>query len=209
MELEQNIIQLLDFFGTSVAGISGVLMARKKHMDIFGAFVLACVTAVGGGTMRDLMLGLTPVFWINDPRYFWIVIITTIISVTLIRFQPKPPKWLFPVADAIGMATFLFVGANKALINEYSYLIAIFMGILTASGGGVIRDILANEIPLVLRTEIYATACMVGGILWALSLCFFQNHILATCICIFSALIIRLVAIKYNLSLPRLKSNEN
>ncbi|WP_026971741.1 trimeric intracellular cation channel family protein [Aliagarivorans marinus] len=197
-------IVILDIFGTAVFAISGVLVASKRRMDLFGALVLATVTAIGGGTIRDMALGLTPVFWVDQGIYLWVIVITSLASIALLNNFPTPPKWMLPVADAIGMAVFVAIGANKTLLVDSSMIVAVMMGVVTACGGGMIRDVLANQVPLVLQREIYATACIAGGIVWAIAVQLGFNLTLVTGLCVFTALIIRLVAIRYHLSLPRL-----
>nr|WP_245579590.1 trimeric intracellular cation channel family protein [Aliagarivorans taiwanensis] len=195
---------ILDIFGTAVFAISGVLVASKRRMDLFGALVLATVTAIGGGTIRDMALGLTPVFWVDQGIYLWVIVITSLASIALLNNFPTPPKWMLPVADAIGMAVFVAIGANKTLLVDSSMIVAVMMGVVTACGGGMIRDVLANQVPLVLQREIYATACIAGGIVWAIAVQLGFNLTLVTGLCVFTALVIRLVAIRYHLSLPRL-----
>ncbi|WP_026960377.1 TRIC cation channel family protein [Aliagarivorans taiwanensis] len=197
-------IVILDIFGTAVFAISGVLVASKRRMDLFGALVLATVTAIGGGTIRDMALGLTPVFWVDQGIYLWVIVITSLASIALLNNFPTPPKWMLPVADAIGMAVFVAIGANKTLLVDSSMIVAVMMGVVTACGGGMIRDVLANQVPLVLQREIYATACIAGGIVWAIAVQLGFNLTLVTGLCVFTALVIRLVAIRYHLSLPRL-----
>ncbi len=159
------LIYVLDMFGTAVFAASGVLLAGRLRMDPFGIVVLASVTAIGGGTIRDMALGATPVFWITDTAYLWVIFITCLIAMLAIR-KPKQMPWYFlPVADAIGLAVFVAIGVEKALRFGASPMVAVIMGVMTGcGGGGVIRDILAREIPMILRTEVYATACILGGV---------------------------------------------
>ncbi|MFM2482436.1 trimeric intracellular cation channel family protein [Celerinatantimonas sp. YJH-8] len=196
------LITLLDYFGTAVFAASGVLVARRRRMDLFGALVLAACTAIGGGTVRDMALGNTPVFWIHQVGYLWVILIASLLTmVGLIRFS-HPRWWLLPVADAIGMATFMAIGAIKAQQLSAPLLVCIMMGVLTACGGGMLRDVLANRVPLVLRQEIYATACIIGGLCWALAVIMATPVWVSTLFCILPALLIRLIAIRYHLSLP-------
>ncbi|MDO6764239.1 trimeric intracellular cation channel family protein [Agarivorans sp. 1_MG-2023] len=202
-----TILFSLDLFGTAVFAISGVLVASRRKMDLFGALVLACVTAIGGGTIRDMALGASPVFWVENGLYLWVILIASLSSVLLLNNFPTPPRWLLPVADAIGMAVFMAIGAEKALQYGAPMIVAVTMGVITACGGGMIRDVLANQVPLVLQREVYATACIVGGLVWVAALFLEFSATLATSACIFTALIIRLVAIRYHLSLPKLAKN--
>lgn len=189
-------------FGTAVFAVSGVLLAGRLKMDPFGVFVLAAVTAIGGGTIRDVILGATPVFWILDTTYMWIILITSFLAMVLIRHPKRLPWYVLPVCDAIGLGVFVAIGVEKALLYQDSYLIAIFMGVLTGCGGGIIRDILAREIPMVLRREVYATACIAGGTVHVIFLQLAASHSQALIAGAITTLAIRLTAIKWHLSLP-------
>lgn len=192
----------IDLFGTAIFAISGVLLAGKLRMDPFGVIVLASVTAVGGGTIRDLTLGATPVFWITNTTYLWVILITCLLTLIFIRRPKRLPWWILPVCDAIGLAAFVGIGVDKALQYQQSYLIAIIMGVLTGCGGGIIRDILAREIPMVLRSEVYATACIIGGAFQTIALMLNYSSTTALLAGVMSTLIIRLGAIRWHLSLP-------
>lgn len=196
------LIYVLDMFGTAVFAASGVLMAGRLRMDPFGIVVLASVTAIGGGTIRDMALGATPVFWITDTSYLWVIFITCLVAMLAIR-KPKQMPWYFlPVADAIGLAVFVAIGVEKALRFGASPMVAVIMGVMTGCGGGVIRDILAREIPMVLRTEVYATACILGGIVHTTALMMHVDASVATLAGVITTLTIRLAAIRWHLSLP-------
>lgn len=158
------LVYWLDILGTAVFAISGVLLAGKLRMDPFGVLVLGVVTAVGGGTIRDMALANGPVFWVKDPTDLVVAMVTCLVTILLVRQPRRTPKWILPVLDAIGLAVFVGIGVNKAFAAGASPLIAICMGVITGVGGGIIRDVLAREIPMILRTEIYATACIIGGI---------------------------------------------
>lgn len=197
-----SLLYFIDLFGTAIFAISGVLLAGKLRMDPFGVIVLAAVTAIGGGTIRDMMLGATPVFWIHDTSYLWVIILTSLATMMIVR-KPKRIAWyLLPVCDAIGLAAFVCIGVEKALTYQNSYMIAVVMGVLTGCGGGIIRDILAREIPMVLRSEVYATACLAGGVMHTSLLQMGLNHTSAMLGGIFVTLAIRLGAIRWHLSLP-------
>jgi len=196
------LIYILDMFGTAVFAASGVLLAGRLRMDPFGIVVLASVTAIGGGTIRDMTLGATPVFWITDTNYLWVIFITCLITMLAIR-KPKQMPWYFlPVADAIGLAVFVAIGVEKALRFGASPMVAVIMGVMTGCGGGVIRDILAREIPMILRTEVYATACILGGIIHTTALMLQVDSAVATLAGVVTTLTIRLAAIRWHLSLP-------
>ncbi|MCQ1058928.1 TRIC cation channel family protein [Photobacterium sp. DNB23_23_1] len=196
------LIYVLDMFGTAVFAASGVLLAGRLRMDPFGVVVLASVTAIGGGTIRDMALGATPVFWITDTNYLWVIFITCLISMLAIRRPRQMPWWILPVSDAIGLAVFVAIGVEKALRFGATPMVAVIMGVMTGCGGGVIRDVLAREIPMVLRTEVYATACILGGIIHTVSLSANVDSAVATLAGIITTLTIRLAAIRWHLSLP-------
>ncbi|GAM77025.1 putative inner membrane protein [Vibrio ishigakensis] len=197
-----SLLYFIDLFGTAIFAISGVLLAGRLRMDPFGVLVLASVTAIGGGTIRDMMIGATPVFWIGDTSYIWVIILTSLATMLIVRRPKRIPWYVLPVCDAIGLAAFVGIGVEKALTYQESYLIAVMMGVLTGCGGGIIRDILAREIPMVLRSEVYATACIAGGVVHTslLSLGLSTNNAMLGGI--FVTLAIRLAAIRWHLSLP-------
>lgn len=192
----------IDLFGTAIFAISGVILAGRLRMDPFGVIVLASVTAVGGGTIRDIALGATPVFWITDTTYLWIILTTCALAMVFVRRPKRLPWWILPVCDAIGLSVFVGQGVEKALLFQDSYLIAIMMGVLTGCGGGIIRDMLAREVPMVLRSEVYATACIIGGVFHTSALALGYHQHTAILAGALSTLIIRLGAIRWHLSLP-------
>jgi uncharacterized membrane protein YeiH len=151
----------LDLMGTVVFAITGLLAASRHQLDLFGALVLAMVTAVGGGTLRDLILGV-PVFWLSHTEYLYLIIVTTVLVAIYRRTHVIPTKVLL-LLDAIGLAVFTIIGAQKALSLGYADIIAVMMGVMTGVVGGMIRDILVGEVPLILRQEIYATASFLGA----------------------------------------------
>lgn len=151
----------LDLMGTVVFAITGLLAASRHQLDLFGALVLAMVTAVGGGTLRDLILGV-PVFWLSHTEYLYLIIVTTVLVAIYRRTHVIPTKVLL-LLDAIGLAVFTIIGAQKAMSLGYADIIAVMMGVMTGVVGGMIRDILVGEVPLILRQEIYATASFLGA----------------------------------------------
>ncbi len=171
-------------------------------MDPFGVTVLASVTAIGGGTIRDMALGTTPVFWIVDTTYIWVIIATCIVTMMLVRRPNRLPWWVLPVCDAVGLAFFVGAGVEKALLIQDSAVVAVIMGVVTGCGGGIIRDVLAREIPMILRREVYATACIAGGIFQSTATKLGYDTSTALACGILSTLIIRIGAIRWNLSLP-------
>ena len=195
-------------FGTAIFAISGVLLAGRLKMDPFGVTVLASVTAIGGGTIRDMALGATPVFWITDTNYLLVIFVTCILTMLIIRKPKRLPWYILPVSDAIGLAVFVGIGVEKALKYNADPMVAVIMGVITGCGGGIIRDVLAREVPMVLRSEVYATACILGGIVHTSSLAFDIEGSTSMLLGVATTLIIRLAAIRWHLSLPTFALNK-
>lgn len=195
-------LYFVDLLGTAIFAISGVSLAFRLKMDAVGVVVLASVTAIGGGTIRDLILDV-PVFWLNNNTYIWVVISTCILMIIFTKRPTRLPWYILPVSDAIGLAFFAIMGTEKALRLGFTPTVAVIMGTLTGCGGGVLRDVLARQIPLIFRKEIYATACIVGSTFYCILSAFKQPRILDVVIGISIILCIRLASIKWHLSLPR------
>ncbi len=157
----------IDIIGTFVFAISGALAGTEKKFDLFGASVIALVTALGGGTIRDVLIGSHPVGWMNDLNYLLAVAIAIGVSVLFKRYVVRLRKTLF-LFDTIGIGVFTILGLQKTLALGLSPIIAILMGMVSAVFGGVVRDVLSNEDPLIFRREIYATACLAGGLVYVL-----------------------------------------
>lgn len=153
----------LDSIGTFVFAISGALAAMNKRLDPFGIFIIAFVTALGGGTLRDVLIGHTPVGWMENLDYVYIVIVGTLFAIFFRRKIDYLRKSLF-LFDTIGLGVFTIIGIEKGIATDLHPIISVAIGTMSASFGGVIRDILCNEIPVIFRKEVYATACIVGGV---------------------------------------------
>ncbi|WP_243975963.1 TRIC cation channel family protein [Vibrio natriegens] len=205
--MDSMLLYMIDLFGTAIFAISGVLLAGRLKMDPFGVIVLGSVTAIGGGTIRDMALGATPVFWVTDPTYLWVIFITCLLTMLIVRRPKRLPWWVLPVCDAIGLSVFVGIGVEKALAYNASGMVAVIMGVITGCGGGIIRDVLAREVPMVLRSEVYATACIIGGIFHTTAIAMGYDHSTALIACVSSTLIIRLGAIRWHLSLPTFAIN--
>ncbi|MCS0352613.1 TRIC cation channel family protein [Vibrio ordalii] len=206
--MDSMLLYFIDLFGTAIFAISGVLLAGRLKMDPFGVVVLASVTAIGGGTIRDMALGATPVFWIKDTTYLWVIFITCLLTMLLVRRPKRVAWWILPVCDAIGLAVFVGIGVEKAMNYQDSAMVAVIMGVITGCGGGIIRDVLAREIPMVLRSEVYATACIIGGLFHTTTLAMGYDSSSAFLAGVASTLIIRLGAIRWHLSLPTFALNK-
>jgi uncharacterized membrane protein YeiH len=196
-----DLLYWLDIFGIIVFALSGALMAGRYKLDPFGVIVLASVTAVGGGTIRDVILQ-TPVFWVEKPYYLYIILITSLLTIILIRQPKRIPKRFLLVADALGLALFAVLGTQKSLVLGSPIPVAIIMGIITGVAGGIIRDMLCNVIPMILQKEIYALAAMVGGGLFVILHVIGWSENEALIVAISGTLILRLAAIYWRISLP-------
>jgi uncharacterized membrane protein YeiH len=199
-----NLIYLFDIFGVAVFAVTGAILATRKKFDIFGVIVIGFVTALGGGSLRDLLLGTQPVFWLKDINYFYAVISSALLTFVLYNRIIKINNVL-RIFDALGLGVFTIIGIQKTLQLNISPVFAIMMGVVTAVAGGIIRDILCQEIPLVLRKEVYATACILGGVFYFLLRYLGLGSDLLVILSIMLIIIIRLVAIYYNLALPKRK----
>lgn len=160
------IIELLDLAGVAVFAISGALAAGRKSLDWVGVVVLATVTAIGGGTLRDLLLGRQPVFWIEQPIYLYVILAAALLTVAYTRRFPPPERGL-AIADAFGLAFFAISGAQIAEDRGHAYAVVVMMGTLTGAAGGLMRDVLCAQIPMILRVgQLYASAAIIGVIVY-------------------------------------------
>lgn len=191
-----ELFSLLDYTGTMAFAMSGALTAMNKKLDPFGVFIIAFVTSVGGGTLRDILIGRTPVGWMLDLNYVYFIITGYFLAVLFRKRLDHLRVSLF-LFDTIGLGVFTLIGLEKGISVGLSPVICIALGTITASFGGVIRDILCNEIPVIFRREIYATLCIIGGILFfTLRNANFDKDIvyLATSVLI---IVLRLMAVRY------------
>jgi len=196
----QDWIYFIDLLGTFVFAISGVLTAIDKKFDVVGSIIIGIVTAVGGGTLRDILIGETPVGWMKDHNYLYVILIAVIVSYTYKKYIIKLRKGMF-FFDTLGIGLFTILGLQKTLGVGLSIPIALMMGVVTASFGGVIRDVLTNVIPLIFRREIYATACLIGGIVFISLEQITQYEFFNMLISMLTVMIIRYAAVKKNWSL--------
>jgi uncharacterized membrane protein YeiH len=199
--------QIIDILGTIAFAISGVLVALNKKMDPFGVLIIAFVTAVGGGTLRDVMIGIEPVSWMKNMTYVYVIIGTTIFAI-LLRNKINYLRTSLFLFDTIGIGLYTVVGIETGLNAGLHPIICIALGTMTACFGGVIRDILCNEIPVIFRKEVYATACIIGGLTYFLLRKFMADTNLIFVIAIIVVIVIRLVAVKFKISLPSLYKKE-
>jgi uncharacterized membrane protein YeiH len=199
----------LEHFGVSVSAISGVLAARGKKVDLFGVLVLALVTSFGGGTVRDVLVGDLPVVWIREPAF--LLNATSVALVTFfVRRLRELPRSILLVADAFALALFTIVGVRKGVVLEFAAPVAVLLGVVTGVAGGILRDVLTGEVPLVFQPQIYlyATAALIGATVFVVWNYWQPQQPLATVVCTALILALRLVGIRLKLSLPVLESEE-
>ncbi|MBI3878683.1 MAG: trimeric intracellular cation channel family protein [Verrucomicrobia bacterium] len=199
----------LEYLAVAVCAISGALAAAGKRLDLFGVIVLAVVTAVGGGTIRDLCLGAKPVFWIENPSLIVVATLTALATFVVARFWTMPQRALL-VADAFGLALFTIAGTEKSLLLQTSGVIAVMLGVITGVAGGVLRDVLRREVPLVFQPEIYlyATAAFCGATAFVTLDKFFPDSPANRLIAMALILSLRLAAMWWKLRLPVFKSRD-
>ncbi len=195
-----------EHFAVSVSAISGALAARGKKVDLFGVIVLALVTAFGGGTVRDLMLGDFPVVWVRDTAYLWNALAMALATFFLVRYL-EPPYTALLVADAFALALFTIIGVRRALSFHVASSAAVAMGVITGVAGGMIRDLLTGEIPLVFRPAIYlyATAAVCGAVVFLLLISWGLDAQTGMVLAVSLTLLLRLAAIRWKLRLPMFK----
>jgi uncharacterized membrane protein YeiH len=206
--LNWTTLHLLDLIGVAVFAVSGALAAGRKALDLFGVLVIASLTAVGGGTVRDLLLDRHPIFWIADPSY--LIVIAAAALLTLIYVQLRaPPGNALSIADALGLALFSLSGAQIAEAAGVSPIIAVLMGTITGVAGGVLRDVLCAEIPLILRRDIYATAAIAGISIYLIAQTLGVPRLWAFAIGVSVVVALRVSAIAWGLRLPTFKLPES
>ena len=200
-------LQILTLLATVTLAVSGVLQAARSEMDFFGALVLACVCALGGGSLRDLLIGATPVFWTVDLSYIATILPTTIITIIVVNYIPTGKgirRNILDVADAIGLALFAILGAEKTLQLGFSEPVAVVMGVITGVAGGMIRDVLSQSVPVVMRGEVYASAAIIGTVIYTILRSFIEE-VPAILISMAIIVLIRLVTLHWNLNLPKIR----
>jgi uncharacterized membrane protein YeiH len=196
------LLRVLDLTGVFVFAVSGALAAGRKRLDLFGVCVIAVVTAIGGGTLRDLLLGRLPVFWVSDPLQLPVILAATAATLLYTRAYQPPVKFLL-VADALGLALFAVSGAQIAESVTHQAVVVVLMGALSCTAGGVVRDVLCNEIPLILQGgNLYATAALGGAAVYVLAHALGGSPSLATGAGMATVLALRLAAIFFGIRLP-------
>ena len=202
-----NFINFVDYAGTFAFAISGIRLASAKRFDWFGAYVVGLVTAIGGGTTRDILLDVTP-FWMQQPSY---LIITGIALLCVIAFGRQLIRLnnTFFIFDAIGLGLFVVVGIERSIQAGFPFWVSIIMGMITGSVGGIMRDILINEVPLIFRKDIYALACVLGGIVFYICSEFGLPSEITQILSAVSVILMRVIAVRFHLGLPALKGHDD
>jgi len=204
--MEITLVEIIEYMGTFAFAISGLRMASSKHFDLFGAYVVGFATAVGGGTTRDLLLSQTP-FWLATPSYLICTGVALAFVMIFSRYLTRIKNTIF-IFDAIGLGLFVLVGLEKSVMLGFPLWVAVIMGMVTGAVGGILRDILVNEEPLIFRKEIYASACIVGGLIYCLLHYLGVNDVVVQISTIASVIIVRIVAVYFGIGLPVLKGEE-
>ena len=201
-----DLIYILDIIGTFAFAISGALVASKKEFDLFGVIIIAFVTAVGGGMTRDVLINAHPINWIGDLNYIW-TILAAVVFTFLFKSKIAPLSKTMFLFDTIGIGVFTLLGVQKGLSYELHPFISVVMGMVSSVIGGVIRDVLTNEVPLIFKKEIYASACLAGGTVYLITNHFELSENFQFIATVFTVIIIRLLAVKYHLQLPKIKDD--
>jgi len=201
-----DLIYVFDIIGTFAFAISGALVASKKDFDLFGVVIIAFVTAVGGGMTRDVLINAHPINWIGDLNYIW-TILAAVVFTFLFKSKIAPLSKTMFLFDTIGIGVFTLLGTQKGLSYNLHPFIAVVMGMVSSVIGGVIRDVLTNEVPLIFKKEIYASACLAGGTMYLVTNHFELAENIQYIATIVTVIVIRLLAVKFHLKLPKIKDD--
>ncbi|MBR0344408.1 MAG: trimeric intracellular cation channel family protein [Rudaea sp.] len=199
-----RILYALDLAGVAVFAVSGALAAGRAGLDWFGVIVLATLPAIGGGTLRDLLLGRQPIFWVADSTYPWVICATAVATIVYTSFLPVPAHALL-IADALGLALFAITGAQLAERTGHAPIIVVMMGTMTGVAGGVLRDVLSGSVPMILKKDIYATAAIAGIVLYLVAQCLGVERRWAMALGLVTVAALRLVSVVYDWQLPTFK----
>ena len=201
--VESTFIFTIEILGTLAFGVSGVRLAAKKHFDWFGAYTIGVITAIGGGTLRDILLDI-PVFWMQTWLYLAVTGVSFLIVAVFTRILTSDSRSLF-MFDAVGLTLFVITGIQKTIAEGYPMWVAIIMGMITGSFGGILRDVLINEEPLFFRKDIYATACIGGGVVYWITSLLGGSVWVQQALCVVTILFLRWGALRYGWHLPEMK----
>ena len=206
-QVAHTVLLIIEFIGTFAFAISGIRMAAAKHFDWFGGFVCGFAVAIGGGTIRDVMLGVTP-FWMTSSIYFTCTIIALLVGILFSKKLSRMENaWL--ITDTLGLAMFTSAGVQKTLQYDHPFWVAIVMGCITGVAGGVIRDVLLNQEPIIFQKDIYAMASVAGGLIYWLLAALGINIGITSIVTFFVICLVRYVAVRYHISLPLLRGEND
>lgn len=206
--MNTHFLTVIDILGTFAFTVSGAFAAMQKKLDPFGVIVIAFVTAIGGGTLRDMLIGNFPVRWLTNETLVTIIFVSTIASMFFQSYLKQLAITLL-VFDALGLGLFTIIGIEAGLEKNLSMGICIALGTITASFGGVIRDVLLNNVPLIFQKEIYAMACVLGGLVYLLLKQTVLDADVSKIIAILAIFAIRMIAVRWSLSLPQFKNEHH
>lgn len=205
-EIVSSLQQGIEFVGTFAFAISGIRHAAAKNFDWFGGFVCGIAVAIGGGTIRDVMIGVTP-FWMTSSIYIICTVLAQLFVIVFSKFLKRLDNTWF-VFDTLGLALFTIAGIQKSLAYDFPFWVAIIMGCMTGSAGGVIRDVLLNNVPIIFQKEIYAMASILGGLVYWVLISVGVDVSITVVSSFLVVCVIRFLAVRYHLSLPRLRLEE-
>jgi uncharacterized membrane protein YeiH len=198
-----SFLNIIDILGTFSFAVSGAFSAMAKKLDPFGTLIIAFATAIGGGTIRDVLVGNFPVNWLQNPTTIWVIFIAAILTMLFGSYLKQLNTALF-LFDALGLGLFTIIGLEIGLRKGFSPGICVALGTISACFGGVLRDVLLNKVPLIFQKEIYALACIIGGAIYYFMKQSIVNDDLSRVVCILLIFFIRVVAVRFKLSLPRI-----
>ncbi len=201
--ISDTFMHVLEFLGTFTFAVSGIRQAAHRHFDWFGGFVCGIAVAIGGGTLRDLMLGVTP-FWMTNSLYLISAMAAQVFVILFSRYLKRLDNTWF-VFDTIGLALFTIVGIQKTLLCGHPFWVAVVMGCITGSAGGILRDLLLDTVPVLLRKDFYAMTCIMGGLFYWLLYILGVNTAITSALTFILICFLRYLAVRYNLRLPTLK----
>jgi uncharacterized membrane protein YeiH len=199
-------LYIFDITGTAIFAVTALLAVRKKKLDLFGGIVIGVVTALGGGSIRDVLLGAQPVFWVKDTNYIIAAVAFAVLTFFLVQiFKKLSSLWI--ILDAFGLSVFTAVGVQKGLDYGTNYVVAVAMGVITGVAGGMIRDLFVGHIPLILRREIYATAAIAGALGYIIAHTMHLPQMVCAITAILITFLVRILGVVYNVSLPSIKTD--
>lgn len=201
-----DLIYVLDILGTFAFAISGALVASEKKLDLFGVIIIAFVTAVGGGMTRDVLIDAHPINWIGDLNYIW-TILAAVVFTFLFKSKIAPLSKTLFLFDTIGIGVFTLLGVQKGISLDLHPFIAVVMGMVSSVIGGVIRDVLTNQVPLIFDGVIYASVCLLGGTVYLVANYFNLPDNIQYTTTILTIVVVRLLAVKFNWELPKIKDD--